>query len=31
LVLLAQHLLALQHLPDVAQFVHELVDALVEP
>jgi hypothetical protein len=31
LVLLAQHLLALLHLPQVAQFLHEMVDAFVEP
>ncbi|MHA1153012.1 MAG: hypothetical protein ACTSQ7_10175 [Alphaproteobacteria bacterium] len=31
LVLLAQHLLALLHLSEVAQLVEELVEALVEP
>ena len=31
MILLAQHLLALLHLPEVAQLLHHLVEALIEP
>jgi hypothetical protein len=31
LILLAQHLLALLHLPKMAQLLHHLIEAVVEP